>query len=461
MFQFSPSLERQFVTRSREVRRRIFILTVLTLLGVQFSPAADYSSVDSIFAKHCLDCHASKDPEGELVLESYETLMKGGEIGAAVLPGKSDESLLVRMIEGRFEKEGKKKIMPPGKRAKLTPSEIAAIKGWIDAGAPAPVAAVARVLNVARIEPRVAPRKPVNAVVYSASAQLIAIAKYAEVELLSAADLRVVRIFTGHDGNINAIVFSADGNDLYAAGGQPGWSGEVRRWSASDGKLLNTIPAHKDAIYALALSPDGKVLATGSYDQKIKLWDAATGHELKTLSGHNGCIYGLAFRPDGKILASASADRTVKLWDVASGQRRDTLSQSLKEVYAVAFRPDGKHLYAGGADNRIRIWQISENAAETTNPILDSKFAHEGAILRIIVSEDGKMLVSCADDQTIKLWEEPAMKQLRVFEKQADWPSAAAFVGPDQILVGRMDGSLGLYNVSTGKGTAVETAGLK
>src|SRR4026207_1721609 len=112
------------------------------LLGVAFSLPAetptDYAAVDAIFSKHCLDCHASKDPEGQLVLESYESLMKGGEIGAAIVPRKSAESLLVKMVEGRFEKDGKKKIMPPGKRAKLSAGEIAIIKAWIDAGAPAP-----------------------------------------------------------------------------------------------------------------------------------------------------------------------------------------------------------------------------------------------------------------------------------------------------------------------------------
>src|SRR3954469_18520372 len=124
----------------RAIRNRSYhlLLPAVCTLEICISQAADYSSVDSIFAKHCLDCHASKDPEGQLVLESFESLMKGGELGAAVIPGKSADSFLVQMIEGRFEKEGKKKIMPPGKRAKLSPPEIVAIRDWIDAGAPAP-----------------------------------------------------------------------------------------------------------------------------------------------------------------------------------------------------------------------------------------------------------------------------------------------------------------------------------
>src|SRR5437899_2590764 len=120
------------------IRHSSFALVWLCLSLISHSVRAatpsttDYSSVDSIFGSHCLDCHASTDPEGQLVLESYETLTNGGELGPAILPGKSADSLLVKMIEGRFEKNGKKKIMPPGKRKKLTAEEIATIKDWID-----------------------------------------------------------------------------------------------------------------------------------------------------------------------------------------------------------------------------------------------------------------------------------------------------------------------------------------
>src|SRR4029079_3365895 len=82
------------------------LLILLALLGINQSAeggptnSAEYAAVDAIFTSHCLDCHGAKDPEGELVLESYQTLLKGGEIGAAILPGKSEESLLVKMIEG-------------------------------------------------------------------------------------------------------------------------------------------------------------------------------------------------------------------------------------------------------------------------------------------------------------------------------------------------------------------------
>ena len=433
-----------------------FLAAALCLLaGRAAAVTNDYAAVDAIFNTHCLECHGSKDPEGGLVLENFETLMKGGELGAAIAPGHSAESLLVKMIEGRFEKEGKTKVMPPGKRKKLSAAEIAAIRDWIDAGATAPTVAQApRQLVVPHISPRVPARNPINSL--AASAELIAAGRYGEVELRQASTLGKVRVLAGPIGNINAVVFAAGGAQLFAAGGQPGASGEARQWAVADGRLLRSFEGHRDAIYALALSPDGKTLATGSYDQKIKLWNVEQGKEIRTLSGHNGCVFALAFRPDGKILASASADRTVKLWDVASGERRDTLSQSLKEVYAVAFSPDGKRLWAGGGDNRIRIWEVSEAAAETTNPILESKFAHEGAILNLVFSAEGTRVLSAADDRTVKLWDAAGVSEKLLLPKQPDWSPALAYVGANRVVIGRVDGTLAAYDLENGKQVAGE-----
>ena len=422
--------------------------------AAEATPARDFSDVEVIFTKHCLDCHASQDPEGNLVLESFESLMKGGESGAAVSPGTSADSLLVKMIEGRIEKNGKKKIMPPGKRTKLNPDEIETIKRWIDSGAKPPPdgKALVKQLVVPKIATKGAPRKPVNALAYAPAPKLIAVARYGEVELRSASTHAIVRTLGGHRGNVTALVFSSDGKELFAAAGEAGLLGEVRQWKIADGTLVRTFEGHKDALYSVALSPDGKTLATGSYDQKIKLWDVQTGAELKTLSGHNGCVFDLAFRPDGKILASASADRTVKLWDTATGDRRDTLSQSLKELYTVAFSRDGRKLLAGGVDNRIRIWEISDSAAETTNPLLDARFAHEGAILNLVFSADGKTLLSSADDRTVKVWDAVELKEKFPVERQPDWPPALTFASDDKtIVVGRLDGSLGFYATTNGQ----------
>src|SRR5215831_2503584 len=113
---------------------------LLTLTRLAAAPAGppDYSAVDAIFSQHCLDCHSAQDPEHSLVLENYEALIKGGEAGPVIVAGNSEESLLVHMVEGRLEKNGKPRVMPPGKRKKLAPQEIALLKAWIDGGAMGP-----------------------------------------------------------------------------------------------------------------------------------------------------------------------------------------------------------------------------------------------------------------------------------------------------------------------------------
>lgn len=415
--------------------------------------APDYAAVDALLAKHCLDCHAAQEPDGKLVLESFETLMKGGEFGKSVVPGKSAESLIVKAVETGIERDGKLKLMPPGKRKKLQPDEIAILKNWIDAGALAPKGQVRpRELVVPRITPTAAPRRAVQALAYSPSLKLLAVARYGEIELFSPENRVVARTLTGHRGAVNALVFSADGKTLASAAGEPAMFGEAKLWNAADGTLVRTIEGHRDALYSIALSADGKTLATGSYDQKIKLWNLETGGERFTLCAHNGAIFDLAFRPDGKILASASGDRTIKLWNVATGKRVETFNQPLKEQFAVAWSSSGRRLAAAGADNRIRIWEISESAAETTNPLLLSKFAHEGAVLNLVFSPDGKTILSSADDGTLKLWDGAAINEKLAFEKQPDVPPALAFLADGKsIAVGRLDGTMELYDTDKGK----------
>jgi mono/diheme cytochrome c family protein len=423
------------------------------LLGIaDAARAADsgpaYAQVHAVFAKHCVSCHNARDEEGELVLESYAQLMKGGETGPAVVPGKADQSLLIELI--RHEK---KPYMPPPKKApKLSDAEIAVVKAWVDAGAKpgdlGPVAIAPAALP--KVEPRVAPRKAVNAVAYAAGPKLYAVARYGEVELRSAGNRSLVRRLTGHKGNVNAVMFSADGSLLIAAAGHPGVVGDVRVWKTADGSLVRAIEGHKDAVYSVALSPDGNTIATGSYDQAIKLWNRADGKELRTLTGHNGCVYDVAFRPDGKVLASASADRTVKLWDVASGSRLDTFSEPLKDQYAVTWSPDGARVAAAGVDNRIRVWSVSAAAKEGTNRQLVSRFAHEGAILRLAWSIDGKTILSSADDRTVKLWDAAGeVKAKLVLPPQPDWPTAVALAG-SSVIVGRPDGSLDFFDAGSG-----------
>ncbi|MGH9768708.1 MAG: c-type cytochrome domain-containing protein, partial [Blastocatellia bacterium] len=414
----------------------------------------DYArSIEPIFQEKCATCHNHSVRQGGLNLESYEALMNGGKRGSVVVPGKSNESRLVKMLEGSLQPR-----MPVGDS--LSNEEIKVIKAWIDAGAPGPSAASGRPIGEpsdpshalkARI-PEIKPSSPVKAAVGSLAfhpgGRMIAVGRYLEVELTDPTKRSIIGKLSGHAEQIRALAFSPDGSRLAAGGGSPAQFGEVKIWSVADRKEIFSIRGHRDNIFGVAFSPDGTRLATCSYDRLIKLWDATTGKEIKTLKDHTDAVFGVAFSPDGRRLASASADRTVKIWDTATGQRVYTLSDSLDAVNTVAFHPSGKLLAAAGADRTIRVWELGDNEGRQ----IKSLIAHEDAVNRIAFSPDGKTLASTAADKRIKIWDFSKLEEIHTTEIQPDWVFALSF-SPDgkRLAIGRYDGSIAFYETATGK----------
>ncbi|MFQ5935809.1 MAG: protein kinase, partial [Acidiferrobacterales bacterium] len=120
--------------------------------------------------------------------------------------------------------------------------------------------------------------------------------------------------------------------------------------------LALTLAGHKDWVYAIAFSPDGKTLASAGYDKTIRLWNVTTGASRRVLRGHGRSINSVAYSADGKWLASAADDATVRLWNAATGRTKRKLRGPGYAVYSVAFSPTGSRLAAGGKDRTVFVW---------------------------------------------------------------------------------------------------------
>jgi WD40 repeat protein len=133
----------------------------------------------------------------------------------------------------------------------------------------------------------------------------------------------------------------------------------VKLWQPGGDRPLTALP-HRHPVLAVAFSPDGATLATAA-GPTVRLWDAATGGERLTLRGHRrdaGSVTALAFTPDGAALLSGSIDRSVRLWDVAVGRPRKSYGWPVGKVYAVAVAPDGLTAAAAGASPDIVVWDL-------------------------------------------------------------------------------------------------------
>ncbi|MFB2935060.1 protein kinase [Aerosakkonemataceae cyanobacterium BLCC-F154] len=213
-----------------------------------------------------------------------------------------------------------------------------------------------------------------------------------------------------------------------------------------------TLTGHSDRITSIAISPDGKTLASGSADRNIKLWNLFTGKELRTLKDHAAFVTSVDFSKDGKTLASGSGDKTIKLWNVADGKELFTIAQISAFVWAIAFTPDGITLastsgnYVDGNDNLIQLWNL------TNKQNIRSFQGHSSYISSIAISPDGQTIASGSWDKTIKLWNLASGREIFTFKGHTDKVNSLAFT-PDGLVLtsGSTDKTIKLWNVKTGE----------
>lgn len=377
----------------------------------QLGRPADFNlDIYPVLESKCLACHSRTVHEGDLVLESVETILKGGGSGAAVVAGKPDESLLFKVC-ARLEEP----FMPPqpNKAAAmpLTPGELGLFKQWITEGAQPGKANPASQSLAWQTVPQ--GLKAVFGLALSPDERFIAAGRAnriviydvtARQEVAQLAD-PAIRSVQGPNGSplyetgvahldfVHALAFSPDGNWLASSGYR-----EIKLWERQHDVKLLTQPLGAAAV-AAAVSPDGTLAALVLNNNTVRLWNLASGQPGTTIQGFPAAATCAVFLPGGQSVLTGCDDGILRLSKTADGQLAIEWPTG-QPVKAVAVTADGKTAITGHADGALRLWSIPEAAPASAPAPLKEIAGHGGAILAIQLRAGANEVVTgCADGQ--------------------------------------------------------------
>ncbi|WP_328966904.1 nSTAND1 domain-containing NTPase [Streptomyces sp. NBC_00239] len=246
------------------------------------------------------------------------------------------------------------------------------------------------------------------------------------------------RRLSGHAYNVYAVAFSPDGRTL-ASGSS---DATVRLWDTTTGKSRATLDHGDLAVVSLTFSPNGRILATGSNEGPVRLWDVPGRKPLATLTGHTKQVNSVAFSADGLTLATGSNDTTVRLWDTTTRKSRAILREHTDIVRTVAFSPDGQTLATGGDDTTARLWDTDSGSSLRKLP------EQEGSVGAVLFSPDGRTLVTENGDGSLGLWDVASGKARSTFYARVN--SMALSPDGTMLATGSPEHSVQVWDVTTG-----------
>ena len=429
----------------------LLILGLARLAGAEEGKPARVTyggQVSAIFQNRCNGCHNADKKKGGLVLDHYAGAREGGASGEVIEPGDPDASRLYLLAAHEEEP-----AMPPG-APKMPDAELAALKTWIEQGAPetdgSPLAVATKSKLAFKVDAAsigkpqgqpampeglstdpvvVASRpNPITALAASPWAPLVAISGHKQVLLYHAETRRLVGVLPFPEGTVHDLNFSRDGALLVAGGGRGGQSGRVVGWDVKTGERLFVVGKEYDAVLSADISPDRGLVALGGPSKVLRVYDTGTGDLVYEQKKHTDWVTSVAFSPDGVLLASGDRNGGLLVWEAETGREFHDLRGHTAMVNDLAWRPDSNVLASAAEDGTLRLWGMLQG-----NPI-KSVNAHPGGATSARFSKDGR-IATTGRDRLVKLWDANGSER-RKLEPFGDLGTRVDFDPEGSIVIG-------------------------
>ncbi|MCI0748506.1 MAG: hypothetical protein L0Y58_24120, partial [Verrucomicrobia subdivision 3 bacterium] len=417
---------------------------------VQRTDAVDFEREILLMLKNnCLACHNQTKAKADLILETPQTILKGGESGPAVLPGKGSESLLMQVASHQ-----KKPLMPPRENkaaaSNLTPEQLGLLKLWIDQGARGEVRTAAPL----DWHPVPDALNPIYAVALSQDGQLAAASRANRIFVYHVPSKRLLTVLTdpkvtndveaAHRDLVQSLAFNPDAT-LLASGSYR----EVKLWRRPV-NVRKSLFQLAETNSALALSADGKWIAVSLPDNSIELRETATRKLARTLTGHEKPVTSLKFSPSCHRLCSVSSDKSLRIWNVSDGTACASTNLT-PEISAVTWLAGESQLASGGADHLVRIWRVPDSSSNALTLVKELS-GHEDAVTALDTVPPGEgQIVSGSKDGAVRHWDVAKGETLRILKHEAAVTAIAVSGDGKRLVSADLTNAARLWNLEDGK----------
>ena len=335
------------------------------------------------------------------------------------------------------------------------------------------------------------PLSPIWSLEFSPDGKTLAVGKYQWVELWDLETQSIIHTYEPHAGEVRSLKFSeardrvtsqATTNDqetsalwLYAGGGVPAQSGEIRIWDVASEELIKSFEVHADTIESIALSPSNTTLLTASMDEYSAVIDVTLledaeepiDKQAKWLTQHVGRVLCTLYHPQGTYFVTGSEDKTIKVWNPKTFNVMVNFDANDDAVYSLAYSANEGVIISGSADNVVRTWRVTpagdgeeivggRDLLEMTGDLVREYNRHQGAVYSVDTAlvlprratNQTAMIASGSADTSVIIWNLRSGNRYSTFDESTDAIYAVKFSPNGELVAaGGRDGKVRLWNL--------------